>query len=83
MKKVILTICVFLLWKTQQRKYLEEKCSRNFLCKTIKHEQKVWHGILHHVDETLFFAKRGIAFRGDSNKIGDAETATFLASLNH
>jgi len=49
------------------------------MAKTIKHEQKVLPGLLRRLfDVTLFLAERGLAFRGDSDKIGDYNNGNCL-----
>jgi len=52
------------------------------MTKTTKHEQEVLRGLLLRLfDVTLFLAERGLAFRGDSHKIGDCNNGNFLDIL--
>lgn len=70
-------------WKTEQLKHQKEKSLSDLMAKTIKHEQEVLRDLLRRLfDVTLFLAERGLAFRGDSDKIGDYNNGNFLSILN-
>ncbi|XP_011172262.3 zinc finger MYM-type protein 1-like [Solenopsis invicta] len=52
------------------------------LFKSIQYEQEVWKEILKRLlHVTLFLCERGLAFRGDSNRIGDLFNGNFLGLL--
>jgi len=69
-------------WKTEQLKHQKEKSLSDLMAKTIKHEQEVLRGLLRRLfDVTLFLAERGLAFRGDSDRIGDYNNGNFLGIL--
>jgi len=69
-------------WKTEQLKHQKEKSLSDLVAKTIKHEQEVLRGLLRRLfDVTLFLAERGLAFRGDSDKIGDNNNGNFHGIL--
>lgn len=72
----------YVQWKTEKVKYLKNVSLCDLLDQNIKHEQQVWRGLLRRLlDVTLFLAERGLAFRGDSDKIGDCTNGNFLGIL--
>lgn len=72
----------YVLWKTEQRKSRTATSLNDLLLKSIQHEQEIWKDILRRLFHvTLFLAERGLAFRGDSNKIDHPSNGNFLGIL--
>lgn len=52
------------------------------LLKSIQRGKEKWHELLKHlIKVTLFLVKRRLAFRGDSEKIGESPNGNFLGTL--
>ena len=52
------------------------------LNRSIENEAAIWKALLHRILQVvLFLGERGLAFRGDSQRIGDPNNGNFLGIL--
>jgi len=68
-------------WREVERRIENDKTVSKLLSESILSEAALWRQILRLLDVTLFLAERGLAFRGESSKIGDISNGNFLGIL--
>lgn len=72
----------YIQWRMELRKVQSHVSLNDLLLKSIESERKTWKDILKRLFHvTMFLAERGLAFRGDSCKIGDPSNGNFLGIL--
>jgi hypothetical protein len=72
----------YVQWKSEIFKIKKDKSLSGILLKSINSDKEKWRELLKRlIKVTLFLAKRGLAFRGDSEKIGESSNGNFLGIL--
>ena len=69
-------------WWELERRLSSSQGIDHLMSSTLKSEVDKWQDLLHRLfDVTLFLGERGLAFQGDSSKIGDPHNGNFLSLL--
>ncbi|KAL4153194.1 hypothetical protein QTP88_001027 [Uroleucon formosanum] len=72
----------YVQWKSEIFKIKKDKSLSGILLKSINSDKEKWRELLKRlIKVTLFLAERGLAFRGDSEKIGESSNGNFLGIL--
>lgn len=72
----------YIQWRMEVKKIKSDSSLNDLLLKSMVSEREKWKEILKRLlHVTLFLAERGLAFRGDSCKIGDPSNGNFLGLL--
>ena len=81
MKKVVYTKAVF-QWRETEFRLKNSSIIQNLVDKSLSFQQRRWREILKRIlDVILFLGERGLAFRGNSEKIGDSHNGNFLGII--
>jgi hypothetical protein len=71
-----------LLWREMELRLKSALTIEDHLIQDIRSEKKKWRDILRRIlDVILFLGERSLAFRGDSEKIGDPHNGNFLGLI--
>lgn len=72
----------YIQWKSEVNNIKKDKSLTGMLLQSIKNEKEKWRELLKRlIKMTLFLAGRGLAFRGDTEKIGESSNGNFLRIL--